>query len=495
VDTFVGGAGDSTVYGTTATLNAGDSLTGGSGTNVLDLIGSGYFDVTQLAKFIGFQRIEFNNPTNGSASLNISGQPIEVDASGNTYINVCSPSDWNSHDVITGDASHNWISTYLSFASNSPGAVTYDLTSATLSRVIIYTGPYVTLLINNSDTAGVSSFYGSNGAQLVTSDAMLDLSATQVGAFTVISTNTQGTTFKVGDLGTAFQIAGGPGNDTLIAQGFTFTADQRTAIFATNSVETIIDPSGTYKASPPVTVLEAYGSTSLVQVGNNYFLHPVGGSSGPLLKYADGTTPVVAGQTGNWMPLAAEQTAGGYEVAWKLADADQYTVWDTNSNGTNASSPIGIVSGSSTALEALEPSFQQDLNSDGLIGSPVIGAGQTLQVASAYSGQALFTSNTGILELLKSSSFTGTVAGMTGNDAIDFDAIDPTKVQAPTYSGDASGGTLTVTDGSHTARVALLGNYLASTFVTSSDGHGGTSVVDPPVPPASNGLTLAPNQH
>jgi hypothetical protein len=37
-----------------------------------------------------------------------------------------------------------------------------------------------------------------------------------------------------------------------------------------------------------------------------------------------------------------------------------------------------------------------------------------------------------------------------------------------------------VTDGSHTANIALLGNYLASTFVPSSDGHGGTSVIDPP---------------
>jgi hypothetical protein len=66
-----------------------------------------------------------------------------------------------------------------------------------------------------------------------------------------------------------------------------------------------------------VTTIEAFGSTSLVQVGNNYFLYPAGGSSDPLLKYADGTRPVVAGQTGNWLPIGAEQTASGYEVAWK----------------------------------------------------------------------------------------------------------------------------------------------------------------------------------
>jgi hypothetical protein len=72
------------------------------------------------------------------------------------------------------------------------------------------------------------------------------------------------------------------------------------------------------------------------------------------------------------------------------------------------------------------------------------------------------------LNLDNSASFAGTVAGMTGHDTIDFADIDPSKVQTPSYSGNAAGGTLTVTDGMHTANIALLGNYLASTFVPSS---------------------------
>src|SRR4029077_1948201 len=51
-------------------------------------------------------------------------------------------------------------------------------------------------------------------------------------------------------------------------------------------------------------------------------------------------------------------------------------------------------------------------------------------------------------------------------------------------SGNA-GGTLTVSDGTHTAKITLLGDYSLSTFTPSSDGHGGTSVVDPPFHPAS----------
>ena len=43
-----------------------------------------------------------------------------------------------------------------------------------------------------------------------------------------------------------------------------------------------------------------------------------------------------------------------------------------------------------------------------------------------------------------------------------------------------TGGTLSVTDSTHTANIALLGNYMASSFVPSSDGHGGTLVTDPP---------------
>jgi hypothetical protein len=89
----------------------------------------------------------------------------------------------------------------------------------------------------------------------VTSDATLDLSQSTVSGFVVASTNATGTNFTVRDFGTAFQIAGGAGLDTITAQGFALTADQRNAIFATASVERIVDTSGTYTElinHPPV---------------------------------------------------------------------------------------------------------------------------------------------------------------------------------------------------------------------------------------------------
>ena len=51
----------------------------------------------------------------------------------------------------------------------------------------------------------------------------------------------------------------------------------------------------------------------------------------------------------------------------------KYSVWNTDSNG-NFTSYItnGVVSGTSTALESLEPSFHQDLNNDGHIGDLLV---------------------------------------------------------------------------------------------------------------------------
>ena len=113
--------------------------------------------------------------------------------------------------------------------------------------------------------------------------------------------------------------------------------------------------------------IEAIGSTRLDQFGSNYVLDPVAGGAGPLLKYQGAA--VVVGQFGSWTPIGAEQTATGYEVAWKIAGADQYIVWNTDTNG-NSVSDTGVLSGGNTTLEALEVSFQQDLNGDGTIGVP-----------------------------------------------------------------------------------------------------------------------------
>jgi hypothetical protein len=64
-------------------------------------------------------------------------------------------------------------------------------------------------------------------------------------------------------------------------------------------------------------------------------------------------------------------------VAWKVAGADQYTVWNTDSSGNYLSNAIGVVPGANSGLVAFESIFQQDLNGSGAVGtsSPSVGSG------------------------------------------------------------------------------------------------------------------------
>ena len=114
------------------------------------------------------------------------------------------------------------------------------------------------------------------------------------------------------------------------------------------------------------TVIQVDGSTSLTRVGNQFYLYNSSGT-GPTLKYAG--SDFVAGQFGGWTPIGAVQTANGYDVAWKVTGADQYTVWSTNTNGNYITNVTGSpVPGTDASLEALETTFHQDLNGDGVLG-------------------------------------------------------------------------------------------------------------------------------
>src|SRR6185312_7574361 len=135
----------------------------------------------------------------------------------------------------------------------------------------------------------------------------------------------------------------------------------------------------------PTTIIEAFGATSLVEVGNQYHFDNSSGA-GPTLEYNG--APVVAGQFGSIAPIAAEQTATGYEVAWQYTGTNRYSIWNTDAKG-NFVSGVGGLSGTSTALESLEASFHQDLNGDGVIGVvsttiEAFGATSLVEVGNQY---------------------------------------------------------------------------------------------------------------
>jgi hypothetical protein len=107
-----------------------------------------------------------------------------------------------------------------------------------------------------------------------------------------------------------------------------------------------------------------------------------------------------------------------------------------------------------------------------------VATGATVELHAAFVGLVTFAGSTGTLKLDQSPSFGGTVGGFGGQDQIDLADVSYGAKSTLGYSANSNntGGTLTVNDGTHTATLALLGQYIAGSFVAASDGHGGTLV-------------------
>ena len=110
-----------------------------------------------------------------------------------------------------------------------------------------------------------------------------------------------------------------------------------------------------------------------------------------------------------------------------------------------------------------------------------VAQGAAVELASAYAGAVSFAGTTGTLRLDDAAGFTGTIAGFEAHRiVIDLPSIAFNAHTTLGYSENSSdtGGTLSVKDGAFAAKVALLGNYMAASFVTTADGHGGTLVTE-----------------
>ena len=69
------------------------------------------------------------------------------------------------------------------------------------------------------------------------------------------------------------------------------------------------------------------------------------------------------------MPIAAVQTASGYDVAWEVTGRQQvHGLEHRQQRQLHGTSDRRVCREIATALESLEPVFQQDLNGDGVIG-------------------------------------------------------------------------------------------------------------------------------
>jgi hypothetical protein len=116
----------------------------------------------------------------------------------------------------------------------------------------------------------------------------------------------------------------------------------------------------------------------------------------------------------------------------------------------------------------------------------VAGAG-TVQVnagTAAFGGafaEAVAFGASGILALASSTLYSGTISNFskTGKTSLDLEDIVFGAETKASYSGTTTSGVLTVTDGIHTARIKMAGDFTKSGFILAADGDGGTVVTDP----------------
>jgi hypothetical protein len=114
-------------------------------------------------------------------------------------------------------------------------------------------------------------------------------------------------------------------------------------------------------------------------------------------------------------------------------------------------------------------------------GAVRIDKGGDATFGSAFSQDVIFVVS-GTLTLADSQSFEGSISGFSkaGKTSLDLEDIafgSHTKIFS---SSTKAFSILTVTDGSHIAEIKLMGDYTGSSFAIASDGHGGTTVTDPP---------------
>ncbi|WP_342714199.1 VCBS domain-containing protein [Bradyrhizobium sp. B039] len=163
-------------------------------------------------------------------------------------------------------------------------------------------------------------------------------------------------------------------------------------------------------------------------------------------------------------------------------DIDTGTNAITNSGTFEATGAGGLVIHSDVINTGVLWANDGDVTIDGNVsgnGSALISGTATLAFAHASAENTTFAAGaTGTLILGDSFNFSGTVSGMTADDHIDL--LDFNFASAPTLNytpnADISGGTLSITDGAHTANIALLGTFDPTGFQIEADKTTGTLV-------------------
>ncbi len=326
------------------------------------------------------------------------------------------------------------------------------LTATNFGRIVAY-GQQVGLDVGDGGTI-------TNGSSIATHALIQGFEGVSAGGLAAATITNFGTIW--GRNGVSLQLANNAANRLVVEAGSAFVGYVRgggSVLELANGVGLITSARGTLSATGSLTISGSmaksqFGGFAVLQIDSSGTF-----ATDALVSVGAGLTIQSAGTLSLASGGAAIATAALIEATGAGAVTFGGSVVNTGALIADGGSigVTGAVGGSGTAT--------------------IIGAG-TLDFGGAASQAVTFSGPGGLFELGDSQAFAGTVAGFSGIGKTSFD-LDDIAFEGPseaTFSGTATSGVLTVSDGTHVAQIALLGDYRSTSFVAADDGHGGVLV-------------------
>jgi len=232
---------------------------------------------------------------------------------------------------------------------------------------------------------------------------------------------------------------------------------------------------------------QVYGSASGTVVSSGGLEVVIGGGadSGTAVD-AGGSQQVWAGGVGS----GAHVNSGGVEQVWGTASGAV-----VSSGGTQY-----VYSGGSAVATTVSSGGHEQVFSGGTVNGATISGGELELDSGGTAGTSTITfAGGGTFKLDGTGTYGMLVAGFTSSSAvIDLSSIEfATASKSFVEAGNNLSGTLTLTDGTNSASIILMGNYIAgaASFTLSQDAGTGTLVVDPPLATDASPIGLVAQNH
>jgi hypothetical protein len=361
---------------------------------------------------------------------------VSADPAGNAFTPVAGPKLTLSQlDHWVKSASGNWT-TATDWSNGVP--------SSTLDAVVDSSGTY-TVALSNSDSA-----YG-----LIVNDASATVADNSGGTLTLgggsgALTITKGTFQLNGGALKAGSISTVPGGTLLIANSQHYNG--------ANSLGEQITDNGA------VTIQNSSAASMTGNISGSGALTIQNSSTGNLMGSMSGSEAILVQNSST----ATFGSLTGSEVL-TVKNSSKVAVSDA-------------VSGSESFV--ITNSAQLMLGSAvNITGSFNLANSSTLEFGSSDNANVAFGAGSSTLRIDHSltAPFTGALSGLTPNDTIDLLDLNWVKGDmTASFSGNATGGTVVVSNGSTSVSLKLAGDYTHATWTLSKDANGGTNVVDPP---------------